>query len=149
MTKITGNPAPKTFAERACATIRAIPHGRIASYGGVAAVLGTPRAARAVGRALFELPEGSDVPWWRVVNRNGEISIKGTMHGPALQRALLRAEGVRFDRQGRIDWNRFGWDGSGVPPGIRETTEADEDEWTTRRPDRPRKRRGRARGPSR
>jgi methylated-DNA-protein-cysteine methyltransferase-like protein len=134
-----GNPIARSFAERAYATIRAIPYGRVASYGGVAAVLGAPRAARAVGRALFELPEGADVPWWRVVNRNGEISIKGTLHGAALQRALLRGEGVKFDRLGRIDWNRFGWDGTGVPPGLRETPDADEDSWRTDRPPQPRK----------
>jgi methylated-DNA-protein-cysteine methyltransferase-like protein len=123
-----------SFAERAYAVIRAIPYGRAVSYGGVAAILGAPRAARAVGRALFELPEGSDVPWWRVVNRNGEISIKGTLHGPALQRALLRSEGVKFDRRGRIDWRKFGWDGQGVPAGVRlDDATTDEREWNQER----------------
>lgn len=82
--------------------------------------MGQPRAARAVGRALCALEDGSDVPWWRVVNRNGEISIKCTIHGPALQRALLEGEGIEFDRAGRIDWAAFGWDGSGVPGDVRE-----------------------------
>lgn len=50
------------------------------------------------------------MPWWRVVNRNGEISIKGAHPGAALQRMLLEAEGVRFDRSGRIVWKRWGWD---------------------------------------
>lgn len=88
-----------------------MPYGRIVSYGGVAAILGTPRAARGVGHALFNLPDGSNVPWWRVVNRNGEISNRGTPHGARLQRELLKAEGVKFDRKGRIDWIEFGWDG--------------------------------------
>jgi methylated-DNA-protein-cysteine methyltransferase-like protein len=63
-----------------------------------------------VGQALRALPEETEVPWWRVVNRNGEISIKGSPGLPALQRALLRAEDVEFDR-GRIDFRRFGWRG--------------------------------------
>jgi len=104
-----------TFAEQVYALVRRVPKGWIVSYGGVAALLGRPRAARAVGRALFELPEGHDVPWWRVVNRNGEISIKGVLHGPARQRALLEKEGVKFDRAGRIDWETFGWRADDLP----------------------------------
>lgn len=97
------------FTERVYAMVRRVPRGRVVSYGGVAALLGQPRAARGVGRALNALPEGSDVPWWRVVNRNGEISIRGVLHGAVLQRRLLRAEGVRFDATGRVDWKRYGW----------------------------------------
>ncbi|NJD11023.1 MAG: cysteine methyltransferase, partial [Gemmatimonadetes bacterium] len=85
------------------------PHGRASSYGGVAALLGQPRAARGAGQALHALPDDSDVPWWRVVNRHGEISIRGVLHGAVRQRQLLRSEGVRFGRDGRIDWRRFGW----------------------------------------
>jgi alkylated DNA nucleotide flippase Atl1 len=60
------------------------------------------------------------VPWWRVDNRNGEISITGAVHAPALQRALLEGEGIEFDRVGRIDWSVWGWDGSGVRDEVRE-----------------------------
>ena len=91
--------------------VRRVPRGQVASYGGIAALLGHPRAARGVGHALRALPEDSDVPWWRVVNRNGEISIRGVVHGRQLQRALLEAEGVEFSASGRIDWKQFGWDG--------------------------------------
>ncbi len=108
------------FQQRVYTAVRAIPEGRVASYGGIAAILGQPRAARAVGGALCALGEDSGVPWWRVVNRNGEISISCMLHGPAVQRALLRREGVRFGRLGRIAWTRFGWDGEGVPAGVRE-----------------------------
>ncbi|MGD8278309.1 MAG: MGMT family protein, partial [Gemmatimonadota bacterium] len=73
---------------------------------------------RGVGHALAALGEETDVPWWRVINRNGEISIRGPIHGPALQRALLEREGVRFLR-GRIDWRRFGWNADGLPDGMR------------------------------
>lgn len=101
------------FAERVFRMVRRIPAGRAVSYGGVAALLGVPRAARGVGRALSTLPPDTDVPWWRVVNRNGEISIKGAPGLPALQRTLLEAEGVEFDEAGRLSWDRFGWRGPG------------------------------------
>jgi methylated-DNA-protein-cysteine methyltransferase related protein len=91
--------------------VRRIPRGRIVSYGGIAALLGQPRAARGVGGALSALDEeNSDVPWWRVVNRNGEISIREGVHGGArVQRLLLVKEGVKFSRAGKIDWKKFGW----------------------------------------
>lgn len=108
---------PSTFSERVFSMVRRIPPGRVVSYGGVAALLGTPRAARGVGRALSTLPTDSDVPWWRVVNRNGEISIKGAPGLAALQRTLLENEGVAFDGRDRIPWDRFGWRGPGEPPG--------------------------------
>ena len=99
------------FARRVYALVRSIPRGRVISYGGVAAVLGTPRAARGVGTALSVLPSDTDVPWWRVVNRNGEISIKGEQGLATLQRSLLERESVLFDERGRISWERFGWRG--------------------------------------
>lgn len=105
------------FQESVYRVVRAVPRGSVVSYGGVAAILGKPRAARGVGRALCALGEDSDVPWWRVVNRNGEISIKCATHGAAVQRVLLEGEGVRFDESDRIDWRRFGWRG---PGGARE-----------------------------
>ena len=105
-------PAPEqepSFTERVYTLVRLVPRGRVISYGGVAALLGQPRAARGVGQALHALPDETDVPWWRVVNRRGEISIRGVLHGAARQRQLLRSEGVRSNRVGRIDWKRFGW----------------------------------------
>jgi methylated-DNA-protein-cysteine methyltransferase-like protein len=91
--------------------VRRIPRGRATSYGAVAAWLGAPRAARGVGYALSALPDDTDVPWWRVVNRNGEISIKGAPGLPTLQRTLLEAEGVELDGRGRVDFERYGWRG--------------------------------------
>jgi methylated-DNA-protein-cysteine methyltransferase-like protein len=101
----------RDFTSRVYALVRRIPRGKAVSYGGVAAILGSPRAARGVGTALSALPPDHDVPWWRVVNRNGEISIKGEPGLAALQRTLLEREGVRFDKAGRLDWERFGWRG--------------------------------------
>jgi len=101
----------RSFRDEVLAMVRRVPEGKVVSYGAVASLLGAPRAARGVGRALGTLPPDTDVPWWRVVNRNGEISIKGAPGLPALQRSLLAAEGVRPGPGGRISWTRFGWRG--------------------------------------
>lgn len=101
------------FAQQVYDVIRRIPRGRVASYGAVAAVVGRPRAARGVGSILRALPEASDLPWWRVVNGRGEISISTFGHGATLQRTLLEREGVRFDAHGRIDFERHGWQPEG------------------------------------
>jgi len=103
MSKSTTQPA---FSERVYAMVRRIPYGKACSYGDVAALLGHPRAARGVGQALAALPQPSDVPWWRVVNRNGELSIPHA--GRAVQRMLLLEEGVAFVG-GRVDLRRHGW----------------------------------------
>ena len=100
------------FAAEVYRIVKRCPRGRIVSYGGVAAMLGRPRAARAVGQALNVLPEDSNVPWWRVVNSRGEVSIRGVEHGEVLQRTLLEREGITFERSGRISWTFYGWDGA-------------------------------------
>lgn len=98
-----------SFSERVYRVVRRVPAGRVIAYGEVAALLGAPRAARGVGSALAAMPEGSSVPWWRVVNARGEISL--AHHRGRLQRSLLEAEGVRFARGGRVEWDRYGWKG--------------------------------------
>jgi methylated-DNA-protein-cysteine methyltransferase related protein len=91
------------------AVVASIPSGRVASYGEVARAMGRPGAGRAVGAALRALPDGSAVPWWRVVNGRGAVTIPRSGHGASLQRALLVAEGVRFDERGRVDLPLCGW----------------------------------------
>jgi methylated-DNA-protein-cysteine methyltransferase-like protein len=88
------------------AAVETIPRGRVASYGQVAAAAGLPGRARMVGRALAGLAPESRVPWQRVVNARGEVSLPG--RSGELQRRLLRAEGVTFGPRGRIDMRRFG-----------------------------------------
>lgn len=97
------------FSERVYDCVRRIPKGRIANYGSVAALAGEPRAARGVGYALSHLPSGSDVPWWRVVNRRGAVSTSRVSGMAQWQRALLESEGVVFDDAGEASWQRFGW----------------------------------------
>jgi methylated-DNA-protein-cysteine methyltransferase-like protein len=89
--------------------VRRIPKGRVATYGQIARLAGLPRAARQVGYALHALPEGSGVPWQRVVNARGGVSVRGACGAAARQRRLLVAEGVEFDTSGRIDLGRFLW----------------------------------------
>jgi methylated-DNA-protein-cysteine methyltransferase-like protein len=88
--------------------VERIPAGRVATYGVVARLAGRPGAARTVGWALSALPHDSDVPWWRVINALGKISLGNHHHGAVLQRALLLRDGVRF-AAGTVDLALFGW----------------------------------------
>ena len=97
------------FARRVYSVVSAIPRGRVLSYRDVATMAGRPRAPRAVGGALSNLPDDLEVPWWRVVSSVGRISTPAIHHTAQIQRALLEDEGVVFDRADRIDWDRFGW----------------------------------------
>ncbi len=87
-----------------------IPKGRVATYGQVAEMADLPRRARLVGRVLSQLPPGSPLPWHRVVDARGKISLRSTElgDGAGRQRRLLEAEGVGFRPSGRIDLRRFG-----------------------------------------
>jgi methylated-DNA-protein-cysteine methyltransferase related protein len=102
-----------SFFDRAYAVVRQIPRGKVASYGQIAALLGHPQAARTVGWALSALrgSEIDDVPWQRVINSHGRISISRVDLDADLQRALLEEEGVEFDSRGYVDLERFGWKG--------------------------------------
>jgi methylated-DNA-protein-cysteine methyltransferase-like protein len=103
--------APK-FARAVYALVRDVPRGTVVTYGQVAAILGHPRAARAVGTALSNLPQplARLVPWQRVINASGRISRRGDVLRPDLQRQLLELEGIRF-RGEQVDLRRFRWPG--------------------------------------
>jgi len=84
-----------------------IPHGLVATYGDIAAIVGGGCDARTVGYALNEIPaDRPTVPWQRIINRQGGISTRGLA-----QRELLEAEGVAFDAQGHVIMSRFRWPG--------------------------------------
>ncbi len=96
--------------QRIYALVRQIPCGLVSTYGNVATLAGLPGHARLVGYALHSLPPDSDVPWQRVVNAQGLISLGRAYPGGELhQRHRLEAEGVVFDAAGRIDLKRFRW----------------------------------------
>ena len=101
-------PASDTY-RRIYAVVSRIPRGRVATYGQVAALARLPRQARLVGYALNVLPSDTAVPWHRVVNAKGQVSVRGDGLGhEELQAKLLQREGVRFTA-GTIPLTRFLW----------------------------------------
>jgi len=99
---------PKTLFNIIYDAVRAIPEGMVVSYGQIAAFVGRCSPLM-VGYAMAGLPFGSDVPWHRVVNHKGYISPRGDNDAIHVQRALLEAEGVRFNENGRIDMAAYQW----------------------------------------
>ena len=101
------------FREGVLRIVRSIPSGRVSTYGDVATLLGIPRAARGVGFVLGSLGDDSEIPWWRVVNRHGSISIRHM--GARIQRMLLEREGVEFDELDRVQLENLRWKGEQIP----------------------------------
>ncbi|MEL7644293.1 MAG: MGMT family protein [bacterium] len=99
---------PLPLYQRIYAIVRQIPAGKVATYGQIARIVGgcTPRM---VGYAMSATPTGSDIPWQRVINAQGKVSPHGDGFGTEMQRALLMEEGIAFDSQERVDFDRFGW----------------------------------------
>jgi methylated-DNA-protein-cysteine methyltransferase-like protein len=102
--------------ERIYDMVRRIPSGKVTTYGRIADLVGGC-TARMVGYALAALRWRSfpEVPWQRVINAQGKISIRSDGFGSALQRALLEQEGVVFDENNRVDFSEFGWSGPESP----------------------------------
>ncbi len=103
--------ARSSLSRRIEEIVRAIPWGTVATYGQIAALAGNPRAARAVVWVLRRGNDAHPLPWHRVVNSNGKISLPPG-DGGDIQRALLRDEDVSVDPDGRIDLERHLWKGS-------------------------------------
>lgn len=111
-------PDPVRFNARVWEIVRSIPPGKVSTYGQIAARITIPigltegdykaSSPRWVGGAMAACPP--DVPWHRVVNSQGKISVRGSAEEE--QRNLLEEEGVEFDSRGRIDLRVFGWSGS-------------------------------------
>jgi methylated-DNA-protein-cysteine methyltransferase-like protein len=90
--------------------IRLIPSGKVATYGQIAEVFGNCNA-RMVGYAVSSILLDSDIPWQRVINYKGGISLRSNGSAELLQQKLLEAEGVIFDQSARTDLEYFRWDG--------------------------------------
>jgi methylated-DNA-protein-cysteine methyltransferase-like protein len=103
------SPAGAGTYARIYTVVRRIPRGRVATYGQIAELAGLPGHARQVGYALHALPEGSAVPWHRVLNARGTLSLRRDSGGEISQRLRLEQEGVRFDAGGRIALERVRW----------------------------------------
>lgn len=112
-------PDPKAYAEQVYALVRRIPSGRVATYGQIALMILPPPGVDAeqyrrvgaiwVGGAMANAPD--DVPWQRVINSQGGISLPEGSRPAVEQRARLEREGVTFERNGRVNLNTYGWDG--------------------------------------
>ena len=101
-----------TFFARVYAAVQSIPRGRVATYGQIARLCGSPRAARVVGGALHVSPAPGVIPCHRVVNREGRLAPAFAFGGAQVQRDLLAAEGVETEERGGlyfVDLARYGW----------------------------------------
>ena len=105
----SAQPPEAPLYERIYALVQQIPPGRVATYGQIANIVGGC-SARMVGYAMAALHSGShpNVPWQRVINRQGKISIHDPF-GKIRQRELLEEEGGYFDKDDQIDFREFGW----------------------------------------
>jgi methylated-DNA-protein-cysteine methyltransferase-like protein len=96
------------FFHRVVIVVKKIPRSKVATYGQIAALAGHPRAARQVAWVLHSASDKEKLPWHRVINREGGISLP-RYGGYELQRAFLVKEGVQFDGDDRIELGRFQW----------------------------------------
>lgn len=93
------------FTEKVITAVKSIPKGKVATYGLIAAICGNVRAARQVSYVLHSCSKKEGLPWHRVVNRSGMISLKE--EGYEIQKQLLENEGVIFDKEDKIDLEIF------------------------------------------
>jgi len=92
------------------AVVRMIPNGSVATYGQIARLAGRPNGARQVGYALAALPDEHDVPWHRVINAQGKVSLRATPGYEDVQQLLLEDEGVEFGINRVVDLGQYQWD---------------------------------------
>jgi len=98
------------FTQDALRIIKHIPHGRVMTYGRVASLAGQPGGARQVSRILHSMSRKYELPWHRVINSEGRISL-GPSQGRELQKALLESEGIEFSANGSLDLKIYLWQG--------------------------------------
>jgi len=102
------------FEDKVKGLIRSIPRGRVATYAQIASLAGNYRAARQISRVLHTSSDKDRLPWHRVINSRGGISLPRG-RGFEEQKRLLKREGVCSDRRGRVDLARFQWEPPGSP----------------------------------
>ena len=95
------------FKEKVIEIVKSIPYGAVASYGQVAVMAGVPRAARQVGTILNKFDGEIEIPWWRVVNNNGRITIKGSTYTPYDQKSMLESEGLEIKEDFTLDIGKY------------------------------------------
>jgi methylated-DNA-protein-cysteine methyltransferase related protein len=100
------------YFEKVYAIVLQIPKGKVATYGQIAAILGSPRNARIVGWAMNSAPENINIPCHRVVNKAGDLSPEYVFGNKAIQQIMLEQEGITFKSDGKIDMKKHLWDGN-------------------------------------
>lgn len=100
-----------SFNERVYEIVAKIPYGMVMNYGQIASVAGSPRCARMVGYALHALKSGTNLPWHRVVFKDGSLADFGDDN---LQYKLLKAEKVSFNRDKKVDMAKHNWDAAEI-----------------------------------
>ncbi|MFC1649161.1 MGMT family protein [Patescibacteria group bacterium] len=95
------------FTSKVLKRVKEVPIGKVVSYGQVAAACGSPRASRHVGRILNKNDSDYDVPWWRVINNKGRITIKGSIYSKIDQKRELELEGVRVTSNFEVNINKY------------------------------------------
>lgn len=96
------------FKDRVITVVKSIPHGKVMSYGQVASYAGAPQGARQVGWILNQTERHINLPWWRVVNNEGRISIKGARYNtPQVMKELLEKEGVMVRKDLTFNINKY------------------------------------------
>lgn len=104
----TANDKAQHNRERIWQTVSQIPSGSVASYGQIAQLAGLPNASRLVGNVLKNLPEGSQLPWHRVINAQGKISFAEGSNPYREQRQRLESEGLVFSGN-KLSLTQYGW----------------------------------------
>jgi len=105
------------YYQRVYQAVSRIPKGKVGTYGQIAAMISTPRAARMVGTALRQLPSKSKIPWWRVINSRGMISIENLAVPKPEQARYLQVDGIKVKlRNGNywVDLKKYLWKGGQV-----------------------------------
>ncbi len=97
------------FKELIIQAVLAIPDGRVTTYGTIALLANTPRGARLVGGILQTNSAKYNLPWYRVVNKDGCISIRSAEHSKELQKSLLESEGIEVSDGFMVDLDKYGW----------------------------------------
>ncbi|MFI3326710.1 MAG: MGMT family protein [Clostridia bacterium] len=97
------------FYEKVYEIVRQIPMGKVATYGQIAMLAGSPRASRAVGFALHKNPDPSTIPCHRVVNRQGKLAEAFVFGGINEQRIRLENEAVTFADENHVDMEECLW----------------------------------------
>jgi len=95
------------FSKQVIEIIKKIPAGRVATYGQIATLAGNNKAARQISRILHSSSEKYDLPWYRVINSQGKISLRSG-DGFEMQKAMLESEGIKVMAD-RIDLVKYKW----------------------------------------